>query len=102
MGQRHVQTLFFGFHFSIFFLFTFWTIIHLLRLQGLLSRYTLHNFYRLVQSFRARAMNKSEPWPQNSKYFQQKLKKFYCDILYLLFFLNSSKNKKDKKDNFIF
>ena len=30
MGQRHVQTLFFSFHFSIFFLFTFWTIIHLL------------------------------------------------------------------------
>ena len=76
MGQRHVWTLFFTFHFSIFFLFTFWTIIHLLWLWGLLSRYTSHNFYRLAQSFGARAMNGSEPLPQNSKYFQQKQKKF--------------------------
>ena len=93
MGQQHVWTLFFGFHFSIFFLFTFWTIIHLLRLQGLLSRYTLHNFYRLVQSFRARAMNKSEPWPQNSKYFQQKQKIFIVTFIYFLKILKKKKKR---------
>ena len=43
MGQRHVWTLFFGFHFSIFFLFTFQTTIHFCDFKVILLRDKSHN-----------------------------------------------------------
>ena len=45
-------------------------------------------------------MKGSEPWPQNSKYFQQKLKKIYCNILY--FFKKFFKKQKGQEGQFYF
>ena len=45
-------------------------------------------------------MKGPEPWPQNSKYFQQKQKKNYCDVLYI--FLKFFKKQKGQEGQFYF